>query len=68
MAYFISNIELDIVMCNDCGEQRWEEHPKYGTNVDARLEEAKATGLRWAWTPRWSECGAPCLECGGLAN
>ena len=64
MAYYIANVDEDRVICDDCGDTRWETHPKYGSNVDARLEEAQATGLRWSWTPRWSSDPVPCEDCG----
>lgn len=64
MAYYQANTDDDVVICDDCGEQRWETNPKYGTNVDARLAEAAETGIRWSWTPRWSSDRVPCSDCG----
>jgi hypothetical protein len=68
MAYYQANTESDAIICDNCGDARWETHPKYGTNVDARLEEAKRTGVRWSWVPRWSSDAVPCDSCGTLTK
>jgi hypothetical protein len=68
MSYYIANIDDDVVICDDCGDSRWQNDPKYGTNVDARLDEAQETGYRWSWTPKWSSDGTTCADCGGHAK
>jgi hypothetical protein len=65
MTYYIANdLELDTVICDDCGDSRWEQSPRYGTNVDSRLAEFEATGVRWGWVPLFSSDATPCLVCG----
>jgi hypothetical protein len=63
MAYYTANTVTDTVLCDECGDARWETHPKYGTNVDSRLDEAERTGVRWSWTPIWG--GTECATCSG---
>jgi hypothetical protein len=64
MAYYVANLDVDGVICDACGDARWDTHPKYGTNVDARLAEADRTGVRWSWVPRWSTDPVKCDNCG----
>jgi len=65
MTYYIANnLESSFVICDECGEQRWETSPRYGTNIDSRLMEATATGIRWGWVPLFSSEATPCLVCG----
>jgi hypothetical protein len=66
MAYYQANTDSDAILCGACGEVRWESHPKYGSNVDARLAEAQETGIRWAWVSRYSSDKMPCSDCGEL--
>jgi hypothetical protein len=64
MTYFIANnLDLDVVMCDSCADKRWETHPKYGTNVHARLAEEEETGIRWGWDRRYSSEPRPCVVC-----
>jgi len=68
MTYYQANTESEALICDDCGDARWDSHPKYGTNVDARLEEAEVTGVRWSWVPRYSSDPSTCSLCNGLAR
>lgn len=68
MTYYQANTDSETIICDPCGETRWEVHPKYGSNVDSRLEEAKVTGIRWAWDRIYSSVPAPCSICGGLVK
>jgi hypothetical protein len=61
--YIANNLDLDTIICDSCGEQRWQTHPKYGTNVDARLDEAQETGVRWGWDRAYSSKAQPCSIC-----
>ena len=63
MAYYQANTDHEGILCDNCAELRWETHPKYGTNVDARLAEADKTGIRWSWTPRYASEAMPCESC-----
>lgn len=63
MTYYQANTEADTIICDSCGETRWETHPCYGSNVDSRLAEAETTGIRWAWDIRYSSTPAPCSIC-----
>lgn len=51
MTYYQANTDSEALICDDCGETRWETHPKYGGNVDARIQEAQETDIRWSWVP-----------------
>ena len=64
MTYYQANTDNEDIICDSCGETSWEVHPKYGSNVDARLEEAEVTGIRWSWVPRYSSDFHPCSICG----
>ena len=68
MAYYQANTDHEGIICDSCGDERWTTHPKYGTNVDARLEEAEATGVRWSWTPRYASDKVTCEGCGTLTH
>ena len=67
MTYYQANTDSEELVCDDCGETRWEVHPKYGSNVDARLEEAQQTGIRWAWDTRYGG-DHKCSLCNGIAK
>jgi hypothetical protein len=68
MTYYQANTDNEDIICDTCGETRWDIHPKYGSNVDARLEEAKVTGIRWSWTPVYSSDFHPCSICEGATK
>lgn len=63
MTYYLANSDTDAVICDDCGEQLWKPHPKYGTNVDSREAYEAATGERWKWVPVFASVEAPCRCC-----
>jgi hypothetical protein len=64
MTYWNRKTEDAELICDDCGEQRWETHPKYGTNVDSRLAERDATGAEWCWDTVYSQVTKyPCQVC-----
>lgn len=68
MTYYQANTDDDALICDDCGATRWETSERYGTNVDARLEEAERTGIRWSWIDRYSSDPSTCSMCGGVAR
>ena len=70
MTYYIRNIELpEAVICDPCGATRWEENPKYGTNVDARHAERDMTGTDWCWAPMYSDTlKHRCQVCGTVTK
>ena len=68
MAYYQANTDHDGVLCDACGDSRWATHPKYGTNVDSRMEEWERTGVRWSWTPRYSSDKVTYEGCGTLTH
>jgi hypothetical protein len=63
MTYYQANTDCEELICDNCGDLRWEEHPKYGSNCDARLAEAEKTGIRWSWVPRYSSGLHTCSVC-----
>ena len=68
MTYYQHNTDdMTAVLCDSCGAARWEQHPKYGTNTDARLRERDRTGIQWNWTNNYSTVPVECCECGGVA-
>lgn len=67
MAYYQYNTDCTEVICDDCGDLRWETNPKYGTNTDARLAEREATGVQWNWTNSYSQDKHSCSLCGNTA-
>ena len=64
MTYYQANTESDEIICDSCGDTRWEQHPRYGSNVDSRLAEAEVTGIRWSWVPVYSSTAMGCHLCG----
>jgi hypothetical protein len=64
MTYYQANTDSEEIICDSCGDTRWAEHPRYGSNVDSRLAEAEMTGIRWSWVPRYSSTPTPCSSCG----
>jgi hypothetical protein len=68
MAYYPRQLDLDGVMCDDCGERRWPIDPHYGTDIDARITEAQLTSVQWCWVPIYSTTASPCITCGTLTN
>ena len=67
MTYYQQNNDLEDLICDCCGEARWEQHPNYGTNTDARLLERERTGFSWLWTNNYSTIPMECSICGGEA-
>ena len=68
MTYYQANTDSEELICDDCGETRWETHPKYGSNVDSRLDEAERTGVRWAWNTIYTSNPVPCSICGRMTK
>jgi hypothetical protein len=67
MTYYQASTFSEELICDDCGETRWETHPKYGSNVESRLEEADRTGVRWSWVPVYGGKNK-CSLCNGSAK
>lgn len=65
MTYWNRKSDNDEVICDDCGDSRWESHPKYQTNVDDRIRERDETGADWCWDTVYSQVEKfDCLVCG----